>query len=278
MLPNITSLSSGGFATFAARNFMDARPTRDRRPTETVRERRAFDQVRRAEIKYGRQLRSVAEQVGQIIQGLSPAKGIPDAGLVEQAMRRYAEMLTPWARSVGAAMLADVSRRDEAVWNSMAADMSAAMREEIRRAPTSEALRRLLDEQVRLITSIPLKAAERVHRLALEARTTGSRYDTMVDEIMRSGKVTKSRATLIARTEVARTASGLVQARSTHAGSEGYIWRTVEDHDVRRSHKRMSGRYVKWSEPPTTDGMVGHAGQLPNCRCYPEPVLPEFIS
>lgn len=175
-------------------------------------------------------------------------------------------------------MLADVSRRDEAVWASLSRDMSYALREEIKRAPTGEALKRLLDEQVNLITSLPTRAAQRVHKLALEARVDGSRASSIAKEIMRSGDVTKSRANLIARTEVARTASGLVQARATYVGSEGYIWRTAQDSDVRKSHKKMSGKFVRWDQPPVTDNLVGHAGQLPNCRCYPEPVLPEVIN
>jgi SPP1 gp7 family putative phage head morphogenesis protein len=254
-------------------------PTGDKqsRPRESARERRAFNSVRTAESKYGAQLRSVAHQVGVIIKGLTPKDGVPDPAVVERALRAYSEMLRPWARAVGARMLADVSRRDEAVWRSMAQDMSRDLMSELKHAPTGETLRRLLDEQVTLITSIPLRAAERTHKLALEARASGSRYDTIVAEIMRSGHVTKSRATLIARTEVARTASGLVQTRATYVGSEGYIWRTAEDSDVRKSHKRMSGKFVPWSRPPTTDNLTGHAGQLPNCRCYPEPVIPDQI-
>lgn len=212
-----------------------------------------------------------------IVRGLTPASGVPDPAVVERALRSYSELLRPWGKVVGARMLADVQRRDWSVWKSLASDMSEAMREEIARAPTGEALRRLLDEQVTLITSIPLRAAERAHKLALEAVTSGARYDTIVEQIRRTGHVTRSRAELIARTEVARAASGLVQARATHVGSEGYIWRTAEDHDVRRSHKKMAGRFVRWDRPPVTDGMHGHAGQLPNCRCYPEPVLPDHI-
>jgi uncharacterized protein with gpF-like domain len=37
----------------------------------------------------------------------------------------------------------------------------------------------------------------------------------------------------------------------------------------------MEGKFVTWDDPPTLDGMKGHAGQFPNCRCYPEPVIPE---
>lgn len=251
--------------------------TADRARPETVRERRKFAEARKAEIHYSRQLRSVASQVGVIVRGLTPAGGVPDPDVVERALRQYSQILRPWAKSVGARMLADVQRRDWAVWKSIASDMSAGTRAELAAAPTGEALRRLLDEQVTYITSIPLDAAQRVHKLVLEMRSSGARSETIVKQIMRSGHVSKSRANLIARTEVARAASGLVQARATFAGSEGYIWRTAEDSSVRKAHKKMSGRFVRWDSPPTTNGLIGHAGQLPNCRCYPEPVLPDHI-
>lgn len=261
-----------GYETFGNYRWADRKGKR-----ESARERAAFNSVRRAEIKYSRQLRSVAEQIGIIIRTMSP-NGVADVPLIEATMEKYSIMLKPWAKAVGAGMLADVSRRDEAVWASLSRDMSYALREEIKRAPTGEALKRLLDEQVNLITSLPTRAAQRVHKLALEARVDGSRASSIAKEIMRSGDVTKSRANLIARTEVARTASGLVQARATYVGSEGYIWRTAQDSDVRKSHKKMSGKFVRWDQPPVTDNLVGHAGQLPNCRCYPEPVLPEVIN
>ena len=66
----------------------------------------------------------------------------------------------------------------------------------------------------------------------------------------------------------------LDQARALSIGSNGYIWRTAEDGDVRHSHREMEGKFVEWGRPPTLDGMTGHAGELPNCRCYKEIVFP----
>jgi uncharacterized protein with gpF-like domain len=37
----------------------------------------------------------------------------------------------------------------------------------------------------------------------------------------------------------------------------------------------MEGKFVRWDEPPTLDNLTGHAGALPNCRCRPEPVIPD---
>ena len=90
---------------------------------------------------------------------------------------------------------------------------------------------------------------------------------------MKSGEVTKSRALLIAQTEVSRTATALTQARAEYIGSTSYRWRTSHDIRVRHSHKKMEGKEVRWVAPPTLDGMTGHAGCFPRCRCYCEVIV-----
>lgn len=193
---------------------------------------------------------------------------------LSRALRAYADLIDPWAKAVAASMLADVNRRNYSMFKRNAAEMGNGIREELRGARTGLALQELMAENVGLIKSIPLKAAERVHELAKERLVNSVRSTEMIQEIMDIGGVTERRAKLIARTEVSRANASLLEARSVDVGSEGYIWRTVGDHDVRESHKRMDGRYVRWDAPPTTDGMIGHAGGTPNCRCTAEPVLP----
>lgn len=194
---------------------------------------------------------------------------------MRDALRRYADALTGWAESTAQRMLSDVAARDERAWMRVSQEMGAEIGRIIKRTPVGEAMRASMAEQVTLIKSLPLEAAERVHRLVVEAQETGVRAETIAKEIMRTGEVTKARATLIARTEVGRAASALTMARAEAIGSVGYIWRTAGDSDVRPSHKRMAGRFVAWSDPPELDGMTGHAGALPNCRCYAEPVIPD---
>ncbi|WP_344234521.1 phage minor head protein, partial [Cupriavidus gilardii] len=223
---------------------------------------------------YRTQLRQVAQQVGALVNGFPP--GDPSATpTIEQLLRRYAEALTPWAEATAAQMLADVNRRDEQAWMSHAKELSRELQQEIRSAPTGATMRTLMAEQVGLIKSIPIEAAERVHRLTIEGLENSTRASEISKAIQASGEVAKSRADLIARTEVARTASALTEARALHVGSPGYFWRTSGDSDVRDSHRKMNGQFVRWDDPPTLDGMTGHAGQFPNCRCYPEPVIPE---
>lgn len=216
----------------------------------------------------------LARQVGELIKAF-PA-GDPQAlPTIEDMLRRYAEALTPWALGVAQRMLSDANARDLANWRVLTAEMKTELRREILEAPTGERMKELLGQQVTLIKSLPLDAAQRVHELTIRGLEDGTRAKEIAAEIMRSGEVAENRAMLIARTEVARTSSVLTQARAEHAGSTGYIWRTARDGDVRPSHKAMNGRFVRWGEPPTLDNLRGHAGCLPNCRCYADPVIPD---
>ena len=66
------------------------------------------------------------------------------------------------------------------------------------------------------------------------------------------------------------------ELRSRARTVDGYVWRTAGDSDVRSSHKKMNGKFVRWDDPPQLDNLNGDAGALPNCRCYPEPLIPEM--
>lgn len=174
-------------------------------------------------------------------------------------------------------MLADVNRRNERTWFEVSKEMGRALRMEIAYAPTGQVFTMLLADQVDLIKSIPLEAAQRVHELTTEGLVTGERAKTIAAEIMRTEQVSASKAMTIARTEVARASSTLTEARATFIGSEGYIWRTSGDGDVRPTHRAMNGKFVPWNKPPVTDKGLApyHAGCGPNCRCYPDPVIPD---
>jgi len=237
--------------------------------------RQRFAKAHRLEASYLRQLQGVVRQIDAIVKGMAPQGVVHDLPGIQRVLNQYSETIRPWAKSVAERILAEISRRDEAAWHELGKETGRALRKEIQSAPTGEALRILLDEQVTLITSLPTEAGQRVHRLTLEAIADSSRAKEIAKDILRTGKVTESRAKLIARTEVARTAAGLTQVRAEHVGIEAYIWRTSGDVDVRDSHKKMNGKVVLYSQPPEVDpGKFYHAGTFPNCRCYQEPILP----
>ena len=216
--------------------------------------------------------------MGDLIRGFPP----DDPSIVptvREMLVKYAEALEPWAIAAARRMVSEVNARDADMWMRAAQEMSTELRHELRNAPTGELMRDLMAEQVTLIKSIPLEAAQRVHDLTLEAMADGTRAREIAEMIMRSGEVAESRATLIARTEVARSASTLTQARARHVGSTHYVWRTSEDSDVRPGHKAMNGKTCEWANPPAVNEggriMHHHPGEIWNCRCWPQPVLPE---
>lgn len=237
-----------------------------------------WDDARRAERSYQTKLLGIARQVGVIIQGLAPDGIVRDLQQMLDLLNRYSALIEPWARSTAGYMIADVARRNERLWKQNGARISSALREEIAGTSQGQVFRELMAENVDLITSLPRKAGERVHKLTQEALLDGRRAESIAKEIQASGHVTQSRARLIARTEVSRTASKLVEARARRLGSTGYIWRTSKDSDVRETHQKMEGKFVGWDDPPKTDPGLDpyHAGCGPNCRCYPEPVFPDF--
>lgn len=245
-------------------------------PTHDPAGRRAFAHARRSESQYARQLRKLAQHVADLIAGF-PSDTLAQVEALKQALERYALTVNPWATAVAKRMLTDISVRDASAWELFTRQMGQSLRREILQAPTGALLAELEAQQVALITSLPLHAAQNVHTKALEALSSGRRHEELAKDILAQGGVTKSRAKLIARTEVARATSNLTQARAQYIGSEGYIWRTTGDSDVRPTHKRMEGKFIRWDTPLVVDDGVApyHAGCIYNCRCYPEPVVPD---
>ncbi len=197
-----------------------------------------------------------------------------------RVLEKYADIIEPWATAVGEYMLADVNRRNEKAWREHGQDIGRNLGAVIRNTPVGGVYRGLLKEQVTLIKSIPLDAAERAQAMVQKGMLASTRSTTIAKEILKQSDIPLWRAKLIARTEVSKSSVALTQARAMAIGSEGYIWRTVGDADVRPEHKAMNGKYVRWDNPPSfkTEPTLGayHAGCGPNCRCYPEPQFPDF--
>lgn len=226
----------------------------------------SFVASRGAERAYERKLRSVAERVRTILKSSTPEK----AG---QALDEYAALIEPWARQSAASMLAGVDRKNRDAFLREAARQGLDMRRLLASDGTGSAVRERIAENVRLIQSIVTHARDQVSELVTESMASGMRAEDLAKRIEHVGEVSKSRARVIAATEVSKAGTALTKARAEACGSEGYIWRTVRDGATRPSHRAMEGKFVRWDDPPVLDNMRGHAGEFPNCRCYPEPVL-----
>jgi SPP1 gp7 family putative phage head morphogenesis protein len=242
--------------------------------------RRFFLSVRRADKQYGIQLARVSRAIIDLIRGFEGSERRTDLFKLAESLDDYSDVLEPWAREVGRRMLVDVSKRDEKAWMQLGEEMGRYLRREIEAAPVGGTMQTLITQQIDEIKSLPRKAAERVRTMANEALITGRRSEDIAKDLIATQGIEEAHARMIARTAVATAATTLAQVRAEFVGSDGYIWRTAGDGDVRSDHEELEGRFFKWSEPPVVDKRTGyraHPGCNANCRCFPEIVLPEEI-
>lgn len=226
-----------------------------------------FTPSKAAEHAYERTLRSLGAKIADVLKRSGPREA-------EAILREYAEVIDPWARQSAANMVLGVERDNAQKFKRMASRMGYNMRALLGSGSVARAVEKRIEANVSLIKSLPLEAALKAGELAHESLVTGMRAEDIAAQLYGIGGATMSRVKTIALTEVSKASTALTQARAESVGGEGYIWRSVRDGATRPSHRAMEGKYVKWSEPPTLDGMTGHAGEFPNCRCYPEPVIP----
>lgn len=139
-----------------------------------------------------------------------------------------------------------------------------------------------IEENANLIKTLPTDVAKKVTKDIEEMALKGMRASEIAKVIReQTDKHSRASAKLIARTEVSKTTTALTKARCDNLDLHWYVWRTMEDGDrVRKSHRIMEGVLVNWNEPPSPEALAGeksvgnyHAGNIWNCRCYPEPLI-----
>ena len=145
----------------------------------------------------------------------------------------------------------------------------------------ADVMTQAIEQNFTMIKSIPEKMKEVLHH----------KYtSTLIAEVAK-GQLTRGsftrmlaqhgnkHATLIARTETAKLQTAIIENRATQLGSVVYQWLSSKDKRTRLSHKNMDGVIVWWKpingNKPLLDNMRGNAGEFPNCRCSPEPMLDE---
>lgn len=240
--------------------------------------RSKYEPSRAVEREFARALKRIARASGAIVESHVSGSKLTDAPAMKKALEAYSRALTPWAKNQASKLVGTILKKlnTDKGYREHARKLGRVLSDELFHSETGVVTHALVNEQVELIRSIPLKAGERAQELALEALAGGRRADEIASELMKTTEVTESRAKLIARTETARANTYLNLARATSVGSTHYRWITSGDAAVRESHKKMNGKVFAWNDPPTLDdGMTGHPGTFPNCRCYAEPILPE---
>jgi len=245
-----------------------------------------FEPSKTAERDFFRALKKVAQLSGHLVDSHVEGHTIKNTVEMQKALAAYADLITPWARRVSARMLEKIMKQNERAYNAKSKIIGAALKLQVADREVGATAAALMNEQVQLIRSIPLEAGLRAQKIAFESVLTGTRaapdQDTIAEiqkQLGLSTEVAVSRAQLIARTETARATASINQARAMKVGSGQYRWHNSGDGAVRDSHriyegKPMQGCVFSWNDPPTlSDGMTGHPGTFPNCRCFAEPIF-----
>lgn len=233
-----------------------------------------FSAPKTAEQRLSIELRKVARVVGGIIKTYVDGDKITNPKALATALTAYSEALGPWGDATVAKIMTGLKDNNWRAWSQLSTAIGKDLRTTMAEAAIGAVARQLQQNQVELIKSLPLEAGLRAQKLAQEAMMGGARAASVSAELERTTEVTESRATLIARTEIAKANAALTQARAQYVGATHYIWQTAEDGDVRESHAAMNGKIFRFDEPPEVEGEGAHGpGDIFNCRCYAEPII-----
>lgn len=141
-------------------------------------------------------------------------------------------------------------------------------------------VREMIEENAKLISSFPSDVAALVAARAAAHSFGGGRSSDLASYEPHLRRFAHSRAKLIARTQVSKASSELIEARSEALNLPWYQWETSGDQRVRVSHRKMQGVLFRFDTPPSPEHLAGekdygtyNAGATFNCRCYPAPVV-----
>ncbi len=231
-----------------------------------------FSAPKNSEQRLAIELRKVARIVGGIVAAHVNGDKITDPKKLALALASYSEALGPWGDAVVAKIMVGIQGNNQRAWAQMSTAIGKELKSTMAESAVGAVARQLQRDQVELIKSLPLEAGLRAQKLEQEAMMGGERAGSVAAELARTTEVTEARATLIARTEIAKANSSLTQARAQYVGVTHYYWRTAEDGDVRDSHIDMNGGEFRFDDPPEVEGEGRHGpGEIYNCRCFAEP-------
>jgi SPP1 gp7 family putative phage head morphogenesis protein len=241
-----------------------------------------------AEREFYRQLKKVAQASAHIVERHAVGASLEDQQEMQRELERYSRKIGPWATRQAQRMLLSVQKSNKRAYAEKSKSIGRLMTTGLEDAHTGMVAASLLFEQVELIKSIPLESGLRAQEIAYKVALAGNRAapdEEVIRELEQEMGFTEeraiNRATLIARTETARATAYINQSRAQAVGSRQYRWHNSGDAAVRPSHrtyrgKRLQGMIFSWEDPPTLDdGMTGHPGTFPNCRCFAEPIFEE---
>lgn len=234
--------------------------------------------------------RSYASAIDRLMQGLKrELQHVTSPFFVADIMRRLARSPTfiracdQIARTMATHLFSDGHKmwRQAAAAGSKGRIIRTVLQRELSSPRVAKTYEGIIARNAQLIRSMPLTLADRVARKVARGYEQGLRPEALLQDVLHEyPHMTLAHARLIARTETSKASTALTQVRAAEAGLDWYVWRTSEDARVRSAHAHMDGVLIPWSDAPAPEELIGkpseghyHAGNIYNCRCYPEPLI-----
>ena len=146
-----------------------------------------------------------------------------------------------------------------------------------------DALRRWVDENIQKIKSIPNDTLGSMQKIILDGFREGKTITAIQKEIQKEYSVTRRKAQLLARDQIATLNAQLSKLQQEDAGCSKYKWSSSKDSRVRDCHRALDGKIFSWDDPTemwyeTKSGRVYtgrhcHPGEDIACRCVAIPVF-----
>ena len=252
--------------------------------------------AKRIEQAFSRAMRRLARRLIRLVRGVYR----PDK--IIQILRDYAKSddFRKFCEAVAMRMVTGLFRdvgnswRQAAAANGKGRELYLSLMRELRMGRKGERLDQLITDTTYRIVTLPEDIGKDVAAYVEREALKGRRASDIEREIVKMfPQHTKARAELIARTQVSYTQTNLIRVRAESLGLNWYAWRAVGggkgDGRTRHSHRDMSGVLVNWNDPPAPENLFPmytktgrpykntlghyHAGQAPNCRCFPETIV-----
>lgn len=241
---------------------------------------------RRIESDYDRAIRRLIHRSWQII-GLNDPELMNPWDLIRRIERiastgTFNHFAVAVAKKMVTQTFTDTAQtwREAARGGSQGSRIYNVLRNELQ-GPVGGTVNSLVQRNASIIRSMPYGMASQATKYIQVQTLKGKRHEQITQELLKKmPDISAKRAAVIARTEQSKAHTALIQSRAGQLGIAWYIWRTSKDGRVRDSHKHMEGVLFRFDTPPSPELLAGetnvgsyNAGEIYNCRCYPEPLL-----
>jgi SPP1 gp7 family putative phage head morphogenesis protein len=207
-------------------------------------------------------------------QDAAPAPAPMMSKLLKQLGKRWIKKFEDAAPGIAEAYLKGMFKVTDSAFRRALKDAGLSV-EFTMTAPVRDAFNASLQENVGLISSLPMQHYAKIEGIVMRSYSTGRDLETMVKELKEVYPFTQKRAELIARDQSNKANAVVQRTRQMELGITEAIW--MHSHagkNPRPTHVAANGKKYKIAEGCLIDGKYILPGEEINCRCTSRSVLP----